>query len=97
MLHEPASPAGKDYASAFKTRLGVWMCLFYSVFYVGFVAINLYDPLLMERSVVAGMNLATVYGLALIVVALAQALVYDALCRKQEKILNKKSAEEKAH
>jgi hypothetical protein len=59
----------------------------YSLFYAVFVAINLKWPLLMERPVLAGMNLATVYGFALIFVALAQALVYDALCRRRERAL----------
>ena len=93
MLHEPAVQVGKDNASSYKTRLGVWMFLFYSLFYVGFVAINLINPLLMEKVVAFGLNLATVYGFALIIVALIQALAYDALCRKQEDILNKEPKE----
>lgn len=84
MLHEPAAPVGKDPAQQYKTRLGVWMFLAYSLFYAGFVAVNLLNPLLMERTVMAGLNLATVYGFALIIVALLQALVYDAMCRSQE-------------
>ena len=64
------------------------MVLCYSLFYAGFVAIILLNPLLMEKRVWAGLNLATVYGFALIAVALAQALVYDALCRAQESKLN---------
>ena len=84
MLHEPALPVGKDPAQKYKTRLGLWMVLYYSLFYAGFVAINLLHPLLMEKTVLAGLNLATVYGFALILVALLQALAYDAMCRRQE-------------
>ena len=84
MLHEPASMRGKDPAAAYKTRLGVWMFICYSLFYAGFVALNLVSPTSMEMTVLAGMNLATVYGFALIVVALIQALIYDGLCRAQE-------------
>lgn len=87
MLHEPAVQSGKDPAAAFKTRLGVWMFVAYAAFYAAFVAINLYDPLLMEKTVMLGLNLATVYGFALIVVALIQALVYDVLCRRREHLL----------
>ena len=43
MLHEPAAPVGKDPAAAFKSRLGVWMFLAYSLFYAGFVAVNLHQ------------------------------------------------------
>ncbi len=84
MLHQPAAPAGKDHAVAFKTRLGVWMFLSYSLFYGAFVALNLWKPLWMETRILLGMNLATVYGFALIVVALIQALIYDAICRSKE-------------
>jgi uncharacterized membrane protein (DUF485 family) len=86
MLHEPAAPAGKNYAVAYKTRLGIWMFLCYSIFYAGFVAINLSVPQLMEKIVLARLNLATVYGFALIAVALVQAMVYSALCSKQERL-----------
>ena len=84
MLHQPAAPSGKDAAAPYKTRLGVWMFLCYAAFYAGFVAINLLKPELMERRVLMGMNLATVYGFTLIIVALLQALVYNALCGRQE-------------
>jgi hypothetical protein len=84
MLHEPATPAGKDPAGPYKMRLGIWMFVFYSIFYASFVAINLLNPLAMAAIVFAGLNLATVYGFALIIVALLEALVYDAMCRKRE-------------
>lgn len=95
MLHKPAAPVGNDPAAAYKMRLGIWMFLAYSLFYAGFVAINLIKPLLMENIVVAGLNLATVYGFALIIVALAEALVYDAMCRRQEKLLGTKEDKKK--
>jgi hypothetical protein len=65
-------------------RLGIWMFIFYSLFYASFVALNLLSPLTMAAIVFAGLNLATVYGFALIIVALIEALVYDAMCRKKE-------------
>ena len=84
MLHEPAKPVGKDPAGQYKIRLGIWMFVFYSLFYASFVAINLLKPLAMSSVVVAGINLATVYGFALIIVAFAEALLYDWLCRRKE-------------
>ncbi len=89
MLHGPATPTGKDPAGPYKQRLGIWMFLFYALFYAGFVAINLLNPLAMGAIVFAGLNLATVYGMALILVAFIQALIYDALCRKKEAELEK--------
>ena len=84
MLHEPATPAGKDPAGPYKIRLGIWMFVFYSLFYASFVAINLIKPLAMATIIFAGLNLATVYGFALIIVALIEALIYDWLCRRKE-------------
>lgn len=89
MLHQPATPAEKDPAGPYKMRLGIWMFVFYSLFYASFVAVNLLSPLAMATIVFAGLNLATVYGFALIIVALVEALVYDALCRKKEAELAK--------
>lgn len=91
MLHEPASSQGKDSAAPYKSRLGVWLFFLYALFYVGFVAINLYDPLLMEWIVVFGLNLATVYGFLLIVGALILALIYNRMCGKKEELMNKES------
>ena len=88
MLHEPASPAGKDLAVKYKSRLGIIMFVIYFIFYAGFVAINLISPLAMETTVLLGLNLAVVYGFALIITALILALVYDALCRRKENALN---------
>lgn len=94
MLHEPATPVGRDAAADHKSRLGIWMFILYALFYVGFVAINLYDPLMMERIVAFGLNLATVYGFSLIVGALVLALIYDRLCRKMETAMNSHDASE---
>ena len=84
MLHEPATPVREDPTAPYKMRLGIWMFVFYALFYAGFVAINLLSPLAMAAIVFAGLNLATVYGFALIIVALIKALVYDVMCRNKE-------------
>ena len=88
MLHEPATPAEKDHAVSYKTRLGIWMFIPYSLFYAAFVVINLIAPQLIGKIVFKGLNLATVYGFALIIIALIEALVYDRLCRNKEMFLN---------
>lgn len=94
MLHEPASSGGRDDAAPYKSRLGIWMFLIYAIFYIGFVAINLYNPLLMERIVVFGLNLATVYGFSLIIGALIMALIYNSLCSAKERLLALQSTKE---
>ena len=85
MLHEPAAESGPDHASAYKMKLGVRMFIIYALTYAGFVFINLARPVLMERKVLLGMNLAVVYGFGLIVLALVMALIYNALCARREK------------
>lgn len=84
MFHEPAQQSGKDPASPYKTRIGTWMFLLYALIYVGFVAINLTSPRLMEAEVLWGLNLAVVYGFFLIIFALVLALIYNHLCGKKE-------------
>lgn len=85
MLHEPATPSGKDRAAPYKMRVGLWMFLFYLLVYSGFVAINLIDSSLMERTVMLGLNLAIVYGFGLIILAFVEALIYNAMCLRHEK------------
>jgi len=88
MLHEPARDSGPDPATAYKTRLGLWMFLFYCVFYAGFVLINVATGgTAMQTIVMAGMNLAVVYGMGLIVLALVMALIYNHLCTAKEREL----------
>ena len=67
----------------YNTRLGLTLFAIYLLFYLGFVLINAFAADLMEVVVVAGLNLAIVYGFGLIVSAFALALVYGAMCRKE--------------
>jgi uncharacterized membrane protein (DUF485 family) len=87
MLHEPVGMRGKDPASQYKTRLGVWMLLGYAAIYVGFVAINLMAPALMETAVLFDLNLAVVYGFGLIALALVLAIIYNRMCLVEERRL----------
>ena len=65
----------------FNTRLGMILFVIYLLMYLGFVLINAFAPDVMDTITVAGLNLAIVYGFALIAVALVLALVYGLLCR----------------
>ncbi len=85
MLHEPAADHGVDEAAAYKRRLGLWMLLAYGVLYVVFIIINAIWPRTMGTLVVSGLNLAIIYGFALIVIAFLLALVYNAMCTRHEK------------
>jgi uncharacterized membrane protein (DUF485 family) len=95
MLHEPANtPAEKDHAIDYKTKLGTRMFFIYALIYAGFVLINIIKPVLMEKEIVFGLNLAVVYGFGLIILSLIMALIYNALCIKKEKAVNGNSTEE---
>ena len=86
MLHEPAPEIhGVDEAAAYKRRLGLQMLAAYGALYVIFIVINVAWPKVMGTIVVGGLNLAIVYGFALILIAFILALVYNWLCTRHEK------------
>ena len=91
MLHKPAANSGQDNAIKYKKRIGAYMFVLYSFVYTGFVVINIVKPVLMEKIIFAGLNMAVVYGFGLIIFALFLALIYNFLCTNEEnrlKILN---------
>jgi uncharacterized membrane protein (DUF485 family) len=96
MLHEPAAKTGKDPAFAYKRRLGVIMFAVYGAIYAGFVIVNLVSPQLAGTTLFGGQNLDVVYGIGLIVLALALALVYNSACTRQEKAMAAKPSAAKA-
>ncbi len=67
---------------AHNTRLGVVLFLLYFALYGGFMVLSAFAPEVMGRPFLGGINLAVVYGLALIVAAIGFALVYLKLCRR---------------
>ena len=85
MQHEPSAQQGQDLAADYKSRLGVGMFVLYGLIYAGFVAINVISPVMMEKKVLFGLNLAVIYGFGLIVFALLLALVYNRLCAVRER------------
>jgi uncharacterized membrane protein (DUF485 family) len=63
-------------------RYGLLLFAVYVALYLGFIMLNAFDPERMQQPVLAGVNLAVVYGVGLIAAALVLALVYLALCRR---------------
>ncbi len=88
MGHGPAVKLGKDAAQAYKTRLGIYMFILYTLCYGSFVAINSIKPSMMEI-VIMGQTLAIVFGFGLIVFALILAIIYNSMCNAAEARLNK--------
>jgi uncharacterized membrane protein (DUF485 family) len=89
MAHGPSTKWGEDKASGYKAKLGVYLFIFYTLVYAGFIVINVVNPKLMGVIVFAGLNLACVYGFGLIVLAIIMGLIYNYLCSQQEYKVNK--------
>lgn len=90
MLHEPAAKAEKDNASDWKAKLGIKLFWLYCVIYMGFVGIAVFSPETMKIEALAGVNLAIVYGMVLIIFAVILGLIYNHLCTKKEDEMNNK-------
>ncbi|MFA5291818.1 MAG: DUF485 domain-containing protein [Phycisphaerae bacterium] len=93
MFHEPSKTDNPNYAVGYKSKLGILMFVIYAVIYAGFVAVNVAKPVLMEKQIIFGQNLAVVYGLGLIIFALILAMIYNHLCTCQERRESKNAAE----
>ena len=87
--HGPAAKLGKDNASEWKSKLGIKLFFVYGLIYAGFVLINTFNRDLMKRDVFLGLNLAVVYGMGLIVLAIVMGVIYNHFCTKKEDELNK--------
>jgi uncharacterized membrane protein (DUF485 family) len=62
------------------SRNGLILFAVYLVFYGGFVFLNAFDPASMEKTPVAGLNLAVLYGFGLIFGAVILSGIYGILC-----------------
>ena len=73
--------------SSRNARMGLVLFILYLVFYGGFMGLNAFSPLTMKATPLtsppfAGVNLAILYGVALIIGAVLLALVYMFLCKR---------------
>lgn len=62
------------------SRSGLILFAVYLLLYGGFVAINAFAPDSMELTLISGLNVAIVYGFALIVGAVVLSALYGLLC-----------------
>lgn len=91
MLHEPAVQLGEDHASEKKTRLGIILFFVYAAIYAVFVLLGLVYTDKLGIKVIAGLNLAVVYGIGLIVLAAIMGLIYSYICTLMENKMNKEA------
>jgi len=75
--------AARDAVVAFNARLGVVLFLVYLLLYVGFIYLSAFQRERMAVEVIGRVNLAVVYGFALIAAAFIMALLYMVLCRRE--------------
>ena len=68
--HAELSPAAK-----YNARLGIFLFILYLLIYAGFVALSAFAPSVMAKPVIGGVNLAVVYGFALIGLAFVMAIM----------------------
>lgn len=93
MEHGSSTDWGEDRASAYKTRLGLWMFALYCIVYAGFIVVNSVWPQLMEKAI-GGLNWAVAYGFGLIAFALILAFIYNALSSRAEEKFNEAFADD---
>lgn len=62
-------------------RIGLWLFGVYFAFYAGFVALNAFSPATMQLTPLPELNLATIYGFALIFVAFILSFFYGLICK----------------
>ena len=77
------SPDENASARRFNTRLGLVLFAIYLALYLGFVLVNAFAADVMDRIVLAGLNLAIVSGFGLIFVAVLLAFIYGGFCRSE--------------
>jgi len=69
---------------AYKSKIGIKLFFVYALVYVVFVVINTVKPALMDVKVLFGVNLASIYGFTLIILAIILGLIYNSICSKKE-------------
>ncbi len=85
MAHGPATEWKKEKSESYKTRLGLIMFSIYVPIYLAFVFLCVLNPKLVATDV-GKLNLAVTFGFALIVIAIFQALIYNLICSRREKL-----------
>lgn len=89
MLHKSAKKEEKDNAIAQKSKLGLKLFFIYGFIYAGFVVIGVMKPELMGSRAFWGLNIAIVYGIGLILLAMIMGFFYNLACTRLENKLNK--------
>jgi uncharacterized membrane protein (DUF485 family) len=80
------SDDGLNVSEQRKSTIGVRMTILYAIIYSGFVVLSVFFPSLLGAKWIFGLNLAITYGLALILIAILFAIIYNMLVRMPNSI-----------
>jgi len=88
-----AAPHVDDHrgVSAANARAGLVLFFVYLAAYAGFMGLAAFAPQAMGTPVLAGVNLAITYGMALIVGALVVAAIYMSFCGRNAKLATREA------
>lgn len=70
-----------DFSEKRKSNIGIRMTILYAIIYGGFVVLSVFFPAMMGVEFLFGMNLAITYGLALILIAIIFAIIYNLMVK----------------
>lgn len=83
-MHVNSTTEEKEIVTQQKSKLGVKLFFVYLICYAGFVILGVFKYELLATTVFAGLNLAVVYGIGLIVFAVIMGIIYNYYCTKYE-------------
>ena len=84
MEHGPSTEWQTEKSQAYKAKLGIIMFAAYTPIYLAFILISVISPSFMARDI-GSLNVAIVYGFGIIILAIIQAVIYNAICSNKEK------------
>ena len=82
-MQKDGSVAARDHEK-WKSGFGLRMTLLYSLAYLGFMLLSVFRPEWMGNRALFGLNLAVTYGIALILLAIVMAVVYNQRCKNAQ-------------
>ncbi len=83
-MHVNSTIEEKESVTRLKSSLGVRLFFVYSICYAGFVILGVFQYELLSTEMFAGLNLAVVYGMGLILFAFLLGVIYNYYCTKYE-------------
>lgn len=84
IMHVNSTVEEKESVTKKKASLGVRLFFVYSICYAGFIILGVFHYQLLATTMFAGLNLAVVYGMGLIIFAFVLGIIYNYYCTRYE-------------